>query len=76
MAVENDGLGYPPGILQRLEIFMLNVLRKHEERTRGTAAKGFHQVSTAKRRAASGKAPVALKRLLKESSSTPAEPRP
>ncbi len=75
MAVENDGLGYPPGILQRLEIFMLNVLRKHEERS-GTAAKGFHQVSTAKRRAASGKAPVALKRLLKESSSTPAEPRP
>ncbi|MDY0061333.1 MAG: acyl-CoA dehydratase activase [Myxococcota bacterium] len=33
LALENDGLAYPPNVLSRLEIFMLNVLR---HRARGT----------------------------------------
>jgi predicted CoA-substrate-specific enzyme activase len=42
IALENDGLAYPPNTLSRLEIFMLNVLR------RGGAAEasdGFHPVA-------------------------------
>ena len=32
MALENDGLAYPPSTLSRLEVFMLNVLRRSEAR--------------------------------------------
>jgi predicted CoA-substrate-specific enzyme activase len=41
IALEADGLCYPPNVISRLEIFMLNVLRHHQQ---GAAGAPFHRL--------------------------------
>jgi predicted CoA-substrate-specific enzyme activase len=62
IALENDGLAYPPNTLARLEIFMLDVLRRA-----GAEADGGHAVvELAARQAPPTQAPLAVKRRLRE----------
>ncbi|MBN1336587.1 MAG: activase [Deltaproteobacteria bacterium] len=62
IALENDGLAYPPNTLARLEIFMLDVLR----RAGAEAGKAFVSVELAARQAPPTQAPLAVKRRLRE----------
>jgi predicted nucleotide-binding protein (sugar kinase/HSP70/actin superfamily) len=61
IALENDGLPYPPNTLSRLEVFMLDVLRRAGEEAR----RGGLRVELADRPKPSIEAPLGVKRRLK-----------